>query len=34
MYVFNQSTPLQFLFILHVSVLIEPASGDAHMSKL
>jgi hypothetical protein len=31
---FNQSTPLQFLLSLHVSVIIGPSSGDVHMLKL
>jgi hypothetical protein len=32
--IFYQSTPLQFLSSLHVSVLIGPSSGDVHISKL
>jgi hypothetical protein len=30
-YIFNQSTPLQILVTLHISVLIGPSAGDAHV---
>jgi hypothetical protein len=32
--IFNQSTPLQFLLSLQVSLVIVPSSGDVHISKL